>query len=46
VFSGDEEHAALITMVAAALASVVMHGCGAPAAAHAVVRSEANRLHP
>jgi sodium/hydrogen antiporter len=40
---GEAEHAALMTMVVAVLGSVVLHGVGAPAAAHAY-RSSQTRL--
>lgn len=40
VLVGDAEHAALMTMVVAVLGSVVLHGVGAPAAAHAYRNSQ------
>ena len=40
VLGGSAETAALMTMVIAVLGSVVLHGVGAPAAAHAYRRSQ------
>jgi sodium/hydrogen antiporter len=40
VLTGVAETAALMTMVIAVLGSVVLHGVGAPAAAHAYRRSQ------
>jgi NhaP-type Na+/H+ or K+/H+ antiporter len=40
VLDGAAEHAVLLTMVVVVLGSVVIHGVGAPLAAHAYARSQ------
>jgi hypothetical protein len=44
VLDGGDEHAVLLTMVVTVLGSVLIHGIGAPAAARAFHRAQANRM--
>ena len=46
VLADQAETAALLTMVVTVLGSVLLHGVGAPSAARAFTRSQANRMAP